>query len=194
MDWQSQRTYIQSSLSKCTHRQEEKKPRKRDLILCCPWIHYCPLFSFLCAYISARWKHGSSGRDHVISAFFLHGCIIPSRCFSLRKKKKKKKEEEKESVRRGVRVVSSWTENRWLQPRCALVVIGEQNFLLIIRLVPSLSFTTNLKRIFRALIAKRQHSSSSDDGPGDALLFTSLFVFYDPRCFFPHYFVTRSTL
>lgn len=114
--------------------------------------------------------------------------------FFLAYKNKKKKEEEKESVRRGVRVVSSWTENRWLQPRCALVVIGEQNFLLIIRLVPSLSFTTNLKRIFRALIAKRQHSSSSDDGPGDALLFTSLFVFYDPRCFFPHYFVTRSTL
>ena len=95
MDWQSQRTYIQSSLSKCTHRQEEKKPRKRDLILCCPWIHYCPLFSFLCAYISARWKHGSSGRDHVISAFFLHGCIIPSRCFSLRTRIKKKKRRRK---------------------------------------------------------------------------------------------------
>lgn len=152
------------------------------------------LFYFLRAYISefARWKR-FLGRDHVISAFFLYGCIIRSRCSSLHTRIKKE-EEEKKSVRRGIRTISSWTENRWLQPRCALVVIGEQNFLLIIRLVPGLSFTTSLKRIFRALIAKGRHSSSSDDGPGDALLFTSLFVFYDPRCFFPHYFITRSTL
>lgn len=127
------------------------------------------------------------GRDHVISTFFLHGC------FSSRTRIKKKRRRKRISKERGQVCLFVNRESVITAKMCTG---GDRwaKFPSNYSLGSQLSFTTSLKRIFRALIAKGRHSSSSDDGPSDALLFTSLFVFYNPRCFFPHYFVTRSTL